>query len=770
MNKSLPVLLLKSLVLLPYQDVRLELNNQISKNIIDLSIKDYENNLLVVCPKDEFEETPDASDLSNTGVVGKIKSRICLPNGNYRVVISGVERVIVDKYVNSDIEDSILLSYVNKIEDEIKNEVEEIALIRKLNKILIEFINANINLSNSILSSVKSINSLSQLTDVIGAFIPFDFNKKLELMECVDSVKRADFLIHNLSIELEIIKLESKIEKNLKNELEESQKNFILREKIKEIQKEIGEVDLKSEDVEEFKLILSKLKINKKTKEKINNEINRFQNSNEMSPDNGVIRNYLDTILNLPWNIFTKDEENIKKIQKSLDNSHYGLEKIKERILEYIAVKTYNKNIKSPIICLVGPPGTGKTSLAISIAKSLNKQFYKISVGGLNDANELLGHRRTYIGACPGKIIQGLNKCKSSNPLFLIDEVDKMVKDYKGDPASALLEIVDPEQNNMFTDNFIEEPFDLSKIFFIITANNINDIPLELLDRLEIINLSSYTEFEKLHIAKEYIIPKLNEDYKIKTISFTNDAILSIIKNYTKESGVRELERIIDKIIRKIITENVINNNSLIYKITKKDLIKYLDYPIYEEITFNNNNIGVCNGLAYTPLGGTILPLECIMYKGESKILLTGSLGEVMKESIEIALSFIKSNYKLLGIDEKIFNNKILHFNAIQNAIKKEGPSAGVTIVTSILSLIKEIKIDKNIAMTGELTLSGIVLKVGGIKEKIIGGYNNGINKFFIPYENKIDIEEIPKNIINKIEIIYIKNYFDIFNILFKKQ
>ena len=768
MNNNLPVMLLKGLVLIPNQEVKLDINNKISKKIVMISSKNYNDELLIVCPKDQKEEVPEVTDLPFVGVVCKITSKIELPNGHLKIKVKGLRRVAIEEYSNNVNDSDILECSIRNIELPRFEEAELNAAKRKLLDILKKYIDLNPSISNSILNYLKNETDINKITDQIALFLPLSIEKKLEYMEEINALKRAHRLIKDINLEIEIILLDEQIEENLSTELENTQKEFILREKIKEIKKELGDNDIKQDEIDDYLQKLNSLDLPKKTYDKTLYEIKKYESTNEMSPEISGIRTYLDWILNLPWNIKTTDETDIVKIRKSLDKSHYGLEEIKERVIEFVVSKKRNKDIISPIICLVGPPGVGKTSIANSIAKSLNKEFSKISVGGLNDSAELNGHRRTYIGASPGKIIGSIKKCGSKNPLILIDEVDKMVKDYKGDPASVLLDILDVEQNKYFIDNYIEEPFDLSNVTFILTANDENKIPLELLDRLEIIKISSYTEIEKIDIAKKYLLPRIYKNYllKAKDIKISNDIILEIINNYTKEAGVRELNRLLDKIIRKII---VLNNDNEDLKITLKetDLKKYLGNKKFENILNNNVIPGKINGLAFTPYGGMVMQIESCMYEGTGKIKTTGSLGNVIKESVEVAISYLQANKDLLKINDYYFKTKDIHVHMLDGATKKDGPSAGSAITLAILSLILNKAVNNNIALTGEMSLSGDILPIGGLKEKIIGAYNSGISIVFVPKKNHNDLDNIPEEVKKKTSIIEVNNFIEVYNNIF---
>ena len=769
-KSNLPVILLKNLVLLPYQEVRVEIKSDVSKKVTEISKLYHDNEVLIVCPLNSLEEKPDTSDLPRIGVVGKIKSIIDLPNGNMRVIIYGLYRVKVISYVNYSNEEDILDSIITGIETQ-DSEIECSAYQRKLMSELESYINKNPFITNSIMSQIKNNVSLDKLTDLIGNFLPLSFEKKLNLMLDASSISRSKLLIKELAMESAVMDLEGHIETEIKKGLDDTQKEFILKEKLKVIKNELGQNDTKDGDVEKFKEKLNSEEFPERIKIKLLSEIERYSATSEVSPDAGVIRNYIEYLLSVPWYKETKDEKDLLKIEKKLNESHYGMENAKTRIIEYIAVKSISPEINSPILCLVGPPGVGKTTFAESISYALNRNFVKISLGGMSDSSELVGHRRAYIGSNPGKIVSSLIRCESNNPVFLLDEVDKLKKDYKGDPASTLLDILDVSQNKRFVDNYIDEEIDLSKILFILTANDISQIPAALLDRLEIIDLTGYTDSEKLLICENYLIPNVLKKAGLKNtvIKFETSAIVKIIEEYTNEAGVRELERCISKITRKVITEHIKASRKIVsVRIKEADLPHYLEQELYStKKTKKITTSGVVRAVACNKSGGTTLDIECSSFKGNGKYTFTGSLGEVTKESIEVAISYIKSNSKFLNINEDFFVNNDIHIHFTEGASPKDGPSAGLAITTAILSHIKNQKISDEISMTGEISLKGDILKVGGIKEKSIACFRNKIKTLYIPEDNKNDIEWLEKDLKESIEFITVNNYEDLFKKIF---
>ena len=768
---KLPVIVLRNMILLPHGEIRLEISNDEDKKIIEKSSLDHDNYALLISPEFIIDEDLEIKDLPTYGVIGKITSNFELPNGNTRISILGVNRAHVYSYLDSKEDNDILDGIIGPIKIEKNNEIEEEAKLRALKKKFSSYILSMPNISNSLAAKVKEENSLEKLTDIIVNLLPLTFDIKLDFVKETNSIIRADLLLDILSKEKEVNELERNIENELKIELDKSQKEYILREKIKVIKNELGEHEDKDNEINVLKDKIKNLNCDKKIKEKLFNELHKYESLPVVSPENSIVKNYIDIMLSLPWNEYTEDNNNLKEIEKELNQTHFGLKKVKNRILEYISVKQLTNDLKSPIICLVGPPGVGKTTLAFSIAKALNRNFVKISVGGVSDEAEIIGHRRTYLGSAPGRIITGLKKARTSNPLFLIDEIDKMTKDIKGDPASTLLEVLDPEQNKLFVDNYIEEEYDLSKVMFVLTANDVNQIPYALRDRLEIINLSSYTEFEKIDIVNKYMYDKLLKEHGLtkSNVNIDNDTVKYIIEYYTKEAGVRELERVLSQIMRKVSKRIVSEKKNVRCKITKENIKDYLGVERFSHIEKNKTiDYGIVNGLGYTPYGGEIIPIEVSYYKGKGNVLLTGSLGDVMKESANIALGYIKSNSDKFGIDLNLLESNDIHINAVEASIPKDGPSAGTTLTTGIISALLNKTISEKIAMTGEITLKGNILEIGGLREKVIAAYNNKIEKIFIPKENEKDLEEIQSEIKENINFVLVDNYKQIFDELFK--
>ena len=762
MKSNLPVLLLKNMVLFPYNEIRIEFDKEEDKKLLSLSESCYESSILIVNPKDSLETDPEIEELPNFGIVGKVKMKLDMPNGKTRIILLGEKRAKVYAYSKDDGIYEALYSTVSEEELSVK---EEMAYVRALNKHIDVYVREVPYMSNTILSQTAGISNIDKLTDVVVLYLPITLDRKLEYLKEASSTSRVKMILDDINKDIEILRLEQKIEASVAMGLEQSQKEFVLKEKIKAIREELGEEE--QNETEILKDKINALDAPKKVKDKLLVELNKYSMSNYSSPETGMIRTYIDWLLNLPWNNYTEDRKDLKKVREILDSTHYGLENVKDRVIEYLAVKQNTNNLRSPIICLVGPPGVGKTTFAKNIAKSLNRKVTKISVGGINDEAEIIGHRRAYIGSAPGLIIQGMKKAGTTNPVFIIDEIDKMTKDIKGDPASSLLEVLDKEQNKYFVDHYIEEEFDLSNVMFIATANYLSQIPEELKDRLEIIELSSYTEFEKLDIAKNYLIVNSLKEHGLKPheVTFTDDAILTLIRNYTKESGVRELDRLISTILRKIVKRIVVDKDKKKYSIDSDDLEKYLGIKKY---LYNDNKdterIGIVNGMAYTIYGGDILPIETAMFKGKEELILTGSLGEVMQESAQIAFDYIKANSDKFGVNLDKLENKSIHIHVPEGAIQKEGPSAGVALTTALISLFTNRPISSRISMTGEITLTGRVLPIGGLKEKVIGAYRAMINKIYIPKENEKDLKDIPDNIKENIKFVLVNDYIDIYN------
>ncbi len=769
---NLPVIILKGGVLLPYCEFRLDLTEDSDKHVLDLCEEKHDSHILIVSPSNPLEENVEIKDLPKIGTVAKVSMKMQIGRTT-RIVLEGLNRVNVIEYKEYAGEQNILDAIITSTTQFAMSPVDEKVLVRKLLRRVEDYVSKVPNVSNSVLAEISDVNSISKVSDIVANYLPIDFERKLEYLNTINPYKRVIMLFEDIKTEEEIIELDKKIDVKLKKTLDDNQKEFILREKIRLIREELGDLNLKESDVSILKEKIDKVKCPKNIKDKLNNELKKYELMNSNSPEVGVVRNYIELLLSLPWEISTNENKDLKLARKRLDSTHYGLDKIKDRIIEYLAVKQLSNNLTSPIICLVGPPGVGKTTLAKSIAECTNRKFVKISVGGVNDEAEIIGHRRTYIGSNPGRIINGIKKAKSNNPVFLIDEIDKMTKDIKGDPASSLLEVLDPEQNKYFTDSYVEEEFDLSNVMFILTANYLYQIPEALRDRLEVIELSGYTEYEKLDIAKKHLIKKQLKMHGLtsKDLSISDSAILSIIRNYTKEAGVRDLERNIAAILRKIST-NIVNkvNTKKKYSITEKNIEDFLGKKKYIEEDNKVLPSGVVTGLAYTEFGGTVLPIEVCYYEGKGELILTGSLGDVMKESAKIALSYIKSHYKEFGIDYDNLKDKDIHIHVPEGAVPKDGPSAGVTLTTTLISLFTHTPVSNNIAMTGEMTLRGKILPIGGIREKSLGAHRGGIKTIYLPKENMNDLDDVPKEVKDSISFIPVESYNELYDYIFKKK
>ena len=759
MLENLKVLLLQKLVLLPYQEVRLDLSNEDSKKIIDTAEKYFNNKLLIISSNSSKDEVEDINSLPKYGVIGKIKTKIELPNGNYRVVIYGLNRVEVKEYNNID----SLECVVKRLYIKEKPTDEEKALVRTIKNLISAYMETNPEVSNAVTNTISNITDLDMLTDIIANFLPIDEEKKRNYMNEFDYMIRANNLIRDINVELEVINIENKVNDEIKENLSKQERDYILRQKISKLNQELGINIDKQSEVSALTEEIEALDLNEKTRTKLLNEVRRYSYTSENNPDSNVIRSYLDTVLSLPWNKYSKDELDLKKVKKSLDKCHFGYEEVKTRILEFIAIKKNTRELNSPILCLVGPPGTGKTTFAIGLAKVLNREFIKISLGGLSDSSELTGHRRTYLGASPGKIMQGLTKCGTANPVILFDEVDKLVKDYHGDPAAVLLDILDATLNKEFTDNYIEEPFDLSKVLFVLTANDLKNIPDTLRDRLEIIEVNSYTDHEKVNIAKKYVLPIICEEYNIPKIKISDDVLSFIVHNYTKEPGVRELERIIRKIVRNLI----LNDDTSIINVEK--VYSILGSNVYNKSLCKQNHCGDVYSLGVTPNGGVIVPFEAILTHDDSNIKVIGNVTDTIKETVEVAYNYILSNIKKFGIDNKTVANNSIVINALNYNIKKDGSSGGLAITTAIISLLLGIEVPNNVCFTGEISLHGDIYQIGGIKEKLIGAYNSGYKTVYLPCANEGDVSLVPDEIKSQLNIRYISNYEELFNELFKK-
>lgn len=752
-NRVIPLLPLRGMLVFPGMIINLDVGRDRSIKAVESAMA-IDRKILLVTQREAGTIEPSENDLFTYGVIAEIKQLLKLPNGALRILVEGLSRAKIESVRdNKDIFFEAEVLEVPSIIDD-SNEVE--ALKRMLIETFEQWILASKKITSEVLLTFKDQPDPGRIADMIAGYLTISIDEKESVLEAINVKDRMNLLYSYLCKELEIANIEKNISQQVRKQIEQNQREYYLREQMKAINKELGEGDERQAEVDEYKRAMAELDMPEEVVEKIKKELDRLYKMPPMMAESAVIRSYLDALLSLPWNKFTEDNFDLKLAKKILNEDHYGLEKVKKRILEYLAVRALTKQIKGPILCLVGPPGVGKTSLARSIAKAINRKFTRISLGGVRDEAEIRGHRRTYIGAMPGRIIHGMQTCGCSNPVFLLDEVDKMNADFRGDPASALLEVLDPEQNSNFSDHYIEFPFDLSNVFWIVTANTVDTIPPALLDRMEVIQLASYTDEEKVKIAELHLIPKERELHGLteKTISFTQEAIFRTIRDYTREAGVRNLERKIAAICRKAAHRLVTEKTKRVL-VNAKTLHNFLGPVIFLESDLTaKSEIGICTGLAWTSIGGELLKVEVAATAGKGGLLLTGQLGDVMKESAQAGYTYIRSRAKELGLDEKFYENTDVHIHLPEGAIPKDGPSAGITMVTAMVSALTGKHVKAGLAMTGEITLSGRVLPVGGIKEKMLAANRYGVKTILLPKLNIQDLEELPKNVRNAITFI----------------
>lgn len=759
-----PLLALRGILIFPGMIANIDVGREKSMAAIDAA-ELTDKQIILVGQKQPEQENVTADDLYTWGVLATIKQKLQLPNGAVRLLVEGLERVHVlhAAEVNEN-EQDFFVGEVEVVPADDAVDAEAEGLRRLLLDAFEQWTLLTKKVNPDTVQSLKSRADVSKVPDIIVGYLPLALTEKEELLEMASLKLRLRKLYEILVREQEIADVAKNISEQVHQQVEQNQKEYYLREQIKAISKELGENEDVQAEIAEYKEQMSKLKMPQNVAEKINKELGRLAKMPPMTPEGAVIRTYIDSLLALPWGKFTKDNFDIDKAQDVLDKDHYGLKKVKERILEYLAVRALSKSTRGPILCLVGPPGVGKTSLASSIAKAIKRKFTRISLGGVRDEAEIRGHRRTYIGSMPGRIIHGMQTCGCMNPVFLLDEIDKMASDFRGDPASALLEVLDPEQNNSFSDHFIEFPFDLSHVFWIVTANAVDTIPPALLDRLEIIQLSSYTDEEKVKIAQLHLLPKelkLNglEKYKV---SVSEKAIRRVIHDYTREAGVRNLERKLAGICRKVAFK-IVKGKSKGAQVTEKNLEKYLGPVIYldDDISLKSS-VGVANGLAWTSVGGELLKVEVLAFKGKGNLTLTGQLGDVMKESAQAGYTYIRSRAEALGIPANFGETMDIHIHLPEGAVPKDGPSAGVTMVTAMVSALTGKKVKGKLAMTGEISLSGKVWPVGGIKEKMLAAYRYGVKTVLLPKRNMQDLDELPENIRKEMQFIPVEHLDDV--------
>ncbi len=760
---NLPLIAIRGVVILPHNEMRLDVGRDSSVRAL-MESERFDGHIILVNQKDPIIDNPKPEDLYKIGVVCKVLMKIKQPNGNFKVKVKGLVRASVEEYLQ---EDPYFMASIRTLPSISSSAEKEMALIKMLINTVVENADILFMMPREVISAIQGNTTAEKVSDIIAFNLRMTENSKQKYVDMLDVNERMENLLVDIEKTKQAAQIEEKIAQEVKKNIEENQREYILREKMKVIQDELGERATKETEIQKLREAIENAGMPEQTKNKALDELRRYETIPNYSSEANIIRTYLEWLIALPWSKSSEENNDIKRAEEILEAEHYGLEKVKERIIEYLAVKVMTGKTPPTILCLVGPPGVGKTSLARSVAHALNRKFVKVSLGGVKDEAEIRGHRRTYIGAMPGRIIQEMKVAGVNNPVFLLDEIDKLSSDYKGDPASAMLEVLDPEQNKYFSDHFIEDPFDLSKVLFIATANYLGNIPAPLRDRMEIVELSSYTEIEKYHIARNHLIPKQLAMHGLNNnqVEITDNAIYKIIRSYTREAGVRNLERYIGSLCRKATKEILTQKHEKVV-FTEDNLKDYLGKELFFHTKSGDQNVvGVVNGLAYTPYGGDTLPVEVTFFKGSGKLMLTGQLGDVMKESAQAAFSYVRANAEKYNIDPKVFQENDIHIHVPEGAIPKDGPSAGITMATAILSALTNRKVDHSVGMTGEITLRGRVLPIGGLKEKAIAAHRSGLKTIIIPKENEPDLDDVPEVVRKEVKFVLVSDISEVFDI-----
>lgn len=759
---TLPVLPLRDIVVFPHMVVPLFVGRE--KSVVALEqVLNEEKQILLLTQRDHSQDEPASEDLYDVGTVASILQLLKLPDGTVKVLVEGQQRAKVKSFTR---EDDFFEAEAEALDNQTTDEAEALALMRAIHEQFDQYAKLNKKMSQELIEKLREVEDPEQLVDMMGGHLSAKIDVKQEILETLSLNERLEKVLGHMEGEISVLQVEKRIRNRVKRQMEKTQREYYLNEQMKAIQRELGEGDDGRSDIDELEERINKTKLSKEAREKAQAELKKLKMMSPMSAEATVVRNYLDWLIGIPWGKKSRKKIAIQKAESILDDGHYGLEKVKERIVEFLAVQKRTGGAKGPILCLVGPPGVGKTSLGKAMAEATGREFIRVSLGGVRDEAEIRGHRRTYIGSMPGKIIQSMKKAKTSNPLFLLDEIDKMGQDFRGDPGSALLEVLDPEQNSTFADHYLEVDYDLSQVMFITTANSLN-MPGPLLDRMEIIRIAGYTEEEKLEIAHRHLIPRQLKNHKLndKEFHLSRDGVVELIRTYTREAGVRNLEREISKICRKAVKKLEAQESSFV-KVTKDNLAEFSGVKKFRfGLAEASDLVGVTTGLAWTEVGGDLLAIESVMLPGKGKMTATGKLGDVMKESIEAAASLVRARAPQLGINPKVFETRDIHVHVPEGATPKDGPSAGVAMVTSIVSMLTGIPVRRDVAMTGEITLRGRVLPIGGLKEKLLAAVRGGIKTAIIPKENEKDLDEIPNVVKNTLSIVAVEDISDVIEV-----